>query len=71
MRPQVQGDPEALSLARSWIDTFGGGPEAEARAISVMEQHAREATHPLRRQLLEEAVASVRSRQYVRGEPNT
>jgi hypothetical protein len=71
MRPQVQGDPEALSLARSWIDTFGGGPDAEARAISVMEQHAREATHPLRRQLLEEAVASVRSRQYVRGEPNT
>lgn len=71
MRPQVQGDPEALSLARSWIDTFGGGPDAEARAIAVMKQHAREATHPLRRQLLEEAVASVRSRQYVRGEPNT
>lgn len=65
-------DPEALSLARSWIDSFGGGPEAEARAISVMSDQLSDPTiHPRRRRQLEAAVASVRSRDYVRGERNS
>jgi hypothetical protein len=63
-------DPEALSIARSWIDSFGGGAQAEARAIEVMREQMQGAA-PLFRQRLEAAIASVRSRDYVRGERNS
>jgi len=61
-------DPEALSLARSWIDSFGGGPSAEARAIEVMTEHMQEARNPAWRQRLADAIDSVGSRAYVQGE---
>jgi hypothetical protein len=63
-----QSDPEALSLARSWIDSFGGGPSAEARAIEVMREHMQEARNPAWRQRLADAIDSVGSRAYVQGE---
>jgi len=63
-----QSDPEALSLARSWIDSFGGGPSAEARAIEVMTEHMQEARNPAWRQRLADAIDSVGSRAYVQGE---
>lgn len=62
--------PESLSLARYWIDSFGGGPTAEARAIEVMRGQLQTTGHPAMRQRLEDAIASVGTRDYVRGERN-
>lgn len=68
--PPAAADPEALSLARSWIDSFGGGPAAEARAIEVMREQLQEGGHPIWRQRLQDAIDSVSSRTYVQGEGN-
>lgn len=65
--PDMRPDTEGRNIARAWIDSFGGGPEAEARAIVVMTERLRETGHPILRQRLQDGIDSVRTRDYVRG----